>query len=240
MAAARWYDGTKIYRVAPNFVTQFGGNADNKPPIKGLEKPPASEFLNPALGAVADADRAALDAALSAANADRKDEDKLPSFASLLWDPYQVKASYAAGWPLGQKEGNSFLIHCRGTVSVPHYDPPDTGTGTELSVITGEASRNLDAAYGVVGRVIDGLQHLIDLPPGDDGGFYANKARNIPIASLRPATSLPEADRPAYQYLDSTSVVVVQAMQAHSKVTGQWRDSICAYPMLVRRTPPGE
>lgn len=48
-AAARWWDGTKIYRVAKDFVTQFGGNPDNKTVPKNLETVPESDYFNTAL-----------------------------------------------------------------------------------------------------------------------------------------------------------------------------------------------
>ena len=67
-AAQRWWDGTKIYRVAKNFVTQFGGNPDNKQVPKNLETVPESDYFNSALGAKRDTDRAALDAAVAYSN----------------------------------------------------------------------------------------------------------------------------------------------------------------------------
>ena len=68
MAQARWWDGTKIYRVAKDFVTQFGGNPDNKAVPKSLETVPEREYFNAALGSKRDADSKALKAAVDYSN----------------------------------------------------------------------------------------------------------------------------------------------------------------------------
>ena len=65
LAGSHWWDGTKIYRVAKDFVTQFGGNPDAQTVPKTLETVPESEYFNAALGARRDADMAALDAAVA-------------------------------------------------------------------------------------------------------------------------------------------------------------------------------
>ncbi len=218
-AKTRWWDGTKIYRVAKDFVTQFGGNPDAKTLPKGLEKVPESEYFNAALGVKRDADMAALQAAVDYSNEYQGTEIR-PLMTMIYENGGAQKVGFGSGWPIGSKtidgETKYFPLTCRGSLSPAHYDPPDAGTGAEISVITGEAARSLDTTFGMVGRVIDGLEHLQKLPLGTGpGGFYADKSEHIKIASIRLASELPLADQPAYEYLASYSPALLQYIEAH-------------------------
>ncbi|QJB69608.1 peptidylprolyl isomerase [Parasphingorhabdus halotolerans] len=219
LAQNRWWDGTKIYRVAKDFVTQFGGNPDGKALPKNLETVPESEYFNAALGARSDTDMQALDAAVAYANAYQKTDIK-PLMKIIYENTGASKVGFGAGWPIGSKtidgEMKYFPITCRGSLSPAHYDPPDAGSGAEISVVTGEAARSLDTTFGMVGRVIDGLEHLVNLPPGDAaGGFYASNSSHIPITSIRLASELPLAEQPRYEYLASYSPSLLQYIAAH-------------------------
>ena len=67
-AKKRWWDGTKIYRVAKDFVTQFGGNPLAKKLPGGLETVPESEYFSAALGIKRKAESDALKAAVDYSN----------------------------------------------------------------------------------------------------------------------------------------------------------------------------
>jgi peptidylprolyl isomerase len=216
LAASDWWDGTKIYRVAKNFVTQFGGNPDIKKMPENLETVPESEYYNAALGARRDVDMAALKAAVDYSN--QYQGSKIQPLMQMIYENGgATEVGFGGGWPIGSDtDGKAFPITCRGSLSPAHYDPPDTGSGTEMSVITGEAARNLDTTFGMVGRVIDGLEHLTNLPLGTaPGGFYDDKSQYIEIESIRLASSLPLADQPAYEYLASYSPSLLQYIEAH-------------------------
>ena len=234
LARIHWWDGTKIYRVAKDFVTQFGGNPDSKTPPKGLETVPESEYFNAALGAKRDADMAALTAAVDYSNQYQGTEIE-PLMKMIYENTGAQKVGFGGGWPIGSKtvdgETRYYPLTCRGSLSPAHYDPPDTGSGAEMSVITGEAARSLDTTFGMVGRVIDGLEHLHNLPLGTDpGGFYADKSQYIPIRSIRPASELPLADQPAYEYLASYSPALMQYIAAHGGY-----GNICTVPVPIRK-----
>ncbi|MEH6790963.1 peptidylprolyl isomerase [Parasphingorhabdus sp.] len=234
LAGSHWWDGTKIYRVAKDFVTQFGGNPDSKSPPKTLETVPESEYYNAALGTRRDADMAALDAAVAYSNQYQGTEIR-PLMKMIYENTGAQKVGFGGGWPIGSQtidgEAKYYPLTCRGALSPAHYDPPDTGSGTEMSVITGEAARNLDTTFGMVGRVIDGLEHLQDLPLGTDpGGFYADKAEHVPIRSIRPALELPLADQPRYEYLASYSPAILQYIEAHGGY-----GNICTVPVPIRK-----
>jgi len=230
LAGTRWWDGTRIYRVARDFVTQFGGNPDGKTLPKGLETVPESEYYNAALGARRDADMAALKAAVDYSNQYQGSE--IQPLMKIIYESYGAKVGFGGGWPIGSdKQGKAYPLTCRGSLSPAHYDPPDTGSGSEMSVITGEAARSLDTTFGMVGRVIDGLEHLQNLPLGTDpGGFYADKAQHIPIRSIRLASELPLAQQPAYEYLASYSPALLQYISAHGGY-----GNICTVPVPIRK-----
>ncbi|PHR21713.1 MAG: peptidylprolyl isomerase [Sphingopyxis sp.] len=234
LARNRWWDGTKIYRVAKDFVTQFGGNPDAKAPPKTLETVPESEYYNASLGAKRDTDMAALKAAVEYSNQYQGTVIR-PLMKMIYENGGAQTVGFGGGWPIGSKtvdgEMKFYPLTCRGSLSPAHYDPPDTGSGTEMSIITGEAARSLDTTFGMVGRVIDGLEHLQNLPLGtDSGGFYADKSQHIPIESIRMASELPLAEQPAYEYLASYSPTLLEYIEAHGGY-----GNICTVPVPVRK-----
>ena len=229
LAAARWWDGTKIYRVAKDFVTQFGGQPDNKALPESLETVPESDYFNAALGEKRDADMAALDAAVEYSNEYQRTE--IRPLMKIIYENYGSTVGFGGGWPIGTQDGKAFPLTCRGSLSPAHYDPPDAGTGAEISIVTGEEARGLDMTFGMVGRVIDGLEHLINLPLGTGaGGFYTDKSQHIPITSIQLASELPAAEQPRYEYLASYSPALLQYIDAHD-VWG----NICTVPVPIRK-----
>ena len=229
LAAAHWWGGTKIYRVAKDFVTQFGGNPDNKSLPKNLETVPESDYFNAALGAKRDTDMAALNAAVQYSKAHQG--TKIRPLMKMIYESYGSKVGFGGGWPIGSQDGKTFPITCRGALSPAHYDPPDAGSGSEISIVTAEAARSLDMTFGMVGRVIDGLEYVTNLPPGTAaGGFYANKAEYIPITSIRLASELPVAEQPRYEYLASYSPAMLQYISARGGY-----GNICTVPVPIRK-----
>lgn len=228
LAAAKWWDGTKIYRVAPKFVTQFGGNPDGKIKPKSLENVAESEYFNVAIGAKRNADMTALEKARVYSN--EHDGTDTPTLMTIIYENFGAEVGFGGGWPIGSKDGRTYALACKGTLSPAHYDPPDTGSGTELSVVTGEEARGLDTKFGNIGRVIDGIDYLINLPEGDKatGGFYKNKIDYIPIKSVRLASELPLDQQPNYKYLASTSPYLLQYIKAHGGY-----GNICTVPVPI-------
>ena len=97
-------------------------------------------------------------------------------------------------------------IHCYATVGVARDLSPDTGTGAELYAVIGHAPRHLDRNIALVGRVIEGIEHLSSLPRGTGAaGVYESEAEHTPIVSVRLASELPPIERPRFEYLASDS-----------------------------------
>jgi len=119
-----------------------------------------------------------------------------------------ASSSLTAVWP----------VHCYGMVGVGRNYSPDTGSGAELYTVIGHAPRHLDRNIALVGRIVEGMEHLSSLPRGTGAlGFYsADEAdKRTPIQSIQVASDLPEAERPLFEYLatDSSSF----AKYAHAR-----------------------
>jgi hypothetical protein len=119
---------------------------------------------------------------------------------------------------------------------------PDTGTGAELYTVIGHAPRHLDRNIALVGRVIEGIEHLSSLPRGTGAlGFYEKEEERVPIISVRIASDM-ETDKlfPAYEYLSTESA----SFAAYADARANRRDpffnvpaggaDICNIPVPVR------
>jgi peptidylprolyl isomerase len=52
---------------------------------------------------------------------------------------------------------------------------------------------------------VDGIDRLSSLPRGTEAlGFYKDKAQFVPISRIRLASDMPAADRPSYEYMDTS------------------------------------
>ncbi len=95
------------------------------------------------------------------------------------------------------------MIHCAGTFAFARDNDADTAT-TEFYIVIGEAPRRLDRNLTAFGRVIDGMAYIQKLERGDpsvDNGVIADKAKQDAIVSMRLASDIPEAQRPAYEVM---------------------------------------
>jgi peptidylprolyl isomerase len=197
--------------VVDNWVAQWGDGEDDeakaKPLPEGLRAVPESEYvvstnrvLPVALGWKGMLDR-------DSPNPSIAEGHVLFRSSSLEWGLYET---YFEGFPvagLGHNHGaDGWPIHCYASVGVARDLSPNTGTGSELYAVIGHAPRQLDRNIAVVGRVIEGIEHLSTLPRGKgDGGRYDDPALRVPIVSVRLGDELPEAERPRFEYLASDS-----------------------------------
>lgn len=221
LAAAHWWDGTSVNRVQDNYVAQWGDATERKP-------------LPAQLNATSAGDYTVNSAALPGA-------ERTPGPA----DVYAPATFFYRGWPIGaegQGEGTAWPVHCYGMVGVGRNVSPDAGTGAELYAVIGHAPRHLDRNNALVGRVIEGIEHLSSLPRGTVGlGFYAQAAQRVPIARIRLARELPPAEQPAFAYLSTRSA----SWARYAAARANRRDSffvqpagavdICNLPVPIRR-----
>jgi peptidylprolyl isomerase len=182
LARSGYWNGATVYRVQDNYVAQWGLNESDKPWPAGVNPKPPAEYVRPLRG-------------LSIKPLGNP-------------DPYAPAAGFADGWPVGYspKAGWATLAHCYGSVGVGRDLAPDTGSGGELYAVIGHGPRQLDRNIALVGRVVEGIDRFSTLPRGPAPlGMYADKKQDVPIASIRLASDMPVAGRPAYQVMDTAS-----------------------------------
>ncbi|MEO0062939.1 MAG: hypothetical protein RLZZ08_1499 [Pseudomonadota bacterium] len=232
LAKAHWWDGTTVYRVVDNWVAQWGDGEDDKAKAKALPVGVVSP--------VADYETTLDTRTFSGTN--------VPARAEGRSDPYADETRFFLGWPVASNKGSprAWPVHCYGSVGVARDLAPDTGTGAELYAVIGHAPRALDRNIAVVGRVIEGIEHLSTLPRGKgDAGVYDNAALKVPILSVRPGNEL--SDPPRFEYLASDSAsfaryVAVRANRSDSfyRVPAGGVD-ICNVQVPIRRVAaPGK
>lgn len=220
LAAARWWDGTSVYRVQDNYVVQWGDVTEEKAPTEGLKAVSESEYSV--------SGHLTLLTELDAPDGQRM-------------DPYAPFAGWDEGWPLAGDDQRIWPVHCYGMVGVAR-DLESTGTGSDLYVVIGQAPRQLDRNIALVGRVIEGVEHLSSLPRGKgELGFYDDDEaeRRVPILSVRIGAEA--LDLPRFEYLSTESDSF--AAYAHSRANRQDEFykvpaggvDICNVPVPIRR-----
>jgi peptidylprolyl isomerase len=250
LAAAHWWDGTAIVRVQDNYVTQWG---DPDGDVAGKAKPlpdalvsvPESEYQTPIdFQAIASLPMGAW----------FPDPNVTPIGGK---DNYSAEIAFSNGWPIAlsmawpksQKaiskimQKNSILAwptHCYGMVGVGRNLSPDTGTGAELYTVIGHAPRHLDRNIALVGRIIEGMEHMSSLPRGTgDLGFYKTPEERTAILSVRLGNEV--KGLPAYEYLDTQSKSFAKYADARANrrdpffIKPAGGADICNIPVPVRR-----
>ena len=220
LAKGGWWSGAAIYRVQDNYVAQWGNNESTKPLPQGVVAKPPAEYHRALKGL---------------------------AIRPLGYpDPYAPSAGFAGGWPVAYdaKAGTANLTHCYGYVGVGRDLSPDTGTGGELYAVIGHAPRHLDRNIAVMGRVIEGIDRMSSLPRGTEAlGFYKEEAQHIPISSVRLASEIPQAERPAFQYMDTQSATFAAYLKARANrkddffIRPAGGVDLCNVNVPVRRRP---
>jgi cyclophilin family peptidyl-prolyl cis-trans isomerase len=250
LAAAKFWDGTSVNRVQDNYVVQWGDASEKKALPEGLAVVPESEYVQRYKDIMLKG-REIEDLGLYFVKA-KGDEPKL--FGEHLAgksDAYGGNVWFHRGWPFGvgsdarkdeifPTEYWAWPTHCYGMVGVGRNLSPDTGTGAELYTVIGHAPRHLDRNIALVGRVIEGIEHLSSLPRGTGAlGFYESAAERTPIMSVRIGNDA--SDLPAFEYLSTESA----SFAAYADARANRRDpffnvpaggaDICNIPVPVRR-----
>lgn len=218
LARAHWWDGTSVYRVQDNYVSQWGDRTEKKPLPPGLQ-PTTEDYSLPAKGVAI---------------------TRMPSR-----DAYAPVTGFWKGWPVAGDGKSAWLPHCYGMVGVGRNLSPDAGTGAELYAVIGHAPRHLDRNIALVGRVVEGMDALSALPRGTEGlGVYGPAQEPTGITSVRLASELPAADRPHFVQLDTAgpSFLRYAAARANRKdaffnIPAGGAD-ICNIPVPVKRSAP--
>jgi cyclophilin family peptidyl-prolyl cis-trans isomerase len=233
LAAAKFWDGTSVNRVQDNYVVQWGDATEKKALPEGLAVVSESEYVaKPSRRAPLSSTEGKVAAVLLKAQVGRD--------ALVRVNDYGV-AQPLIGWPIAFDGINDFWpTHCYGMVGVGRNLSPDTGTGAELYTVIGHAPRHLDRNIALVGRVIEGMEHLSSLPRGTGAlGFYEKEEERVPILSARIGNDV--KDVPAFEYLSTEST----SFAAYADARANRRDpffnvpaggaDICNIPVPVRR-----
>jgi cyclophilin family peptidyl-prolyl cis-trans isomerase len=264
LARARWWDGLAIVRVQDNYVTQWG-DPDGEDAAKaralpvGLRVMAENEYVVPQMVAV---ETGILDETVSfwrqfydlfqsregmqqfMGPDGQLTSRRMPVFG---WDNYGGSFHFFRGWPLSMtaREGapsNYAPVHCYGMVGVGRNLSPDTGTGAALYTVIGHAPRHLDRNIALVGRVIEGMEHLSSLPRGTGPlGFYESAEERTGITSIRLASELPAGEQPSFEYLSTTSETFARYAEARANRRDPFFNvpvggaDVCNIPVPVRR-----
>ena len=216
LATLHWWDGTSVYRVQENWVTQWGDETERKPLPAGMTEQPPAEFE---IAGFAPAQRLTKP------------------------DSYSTASGITAdGWPVATDGKAAWLTHCYGMVGVARDALPSTGSGATLFTPIGQSARRLDRNYTVVGRIVEGMQYLSALPRSEAAmGMYATAAERVPIVSVRLASEIPAAARPHFQYRAADNVRFAAAIRRRENpdapMVSLGGAAVCDVLPAVRRAP---
>jgi len=247
LARAEWYDGTTVNRVQDNYVVQWGDPNYDNPEAGGEAKAlPANLAAVPENEYSARLDEPAI--AKIRTYFETTASRVAPSDPTTLYraDPYARAHAFFDGWPIAMTDDEpvAWPVHCYGMVGVGRGYSPDTGSGAELYTVIGHAPRHLDRNIALVGRVVEGMEHLSSLPRGSGAlGFYtAGEAdKRTPIVSVRVASDLPDSERPAFEYLSTEGETFARYAEARANrrdpffIHPAGGADICNIPVPVRR-----
>jgi cyclophilin family peptidyl-prolyl cis-trans isomerase len=257
LAAAHFWDGTAIVRVQDNYVTQWG-DPDGEDSVKAKKLPDGlvsvleSEYslttaqkdalkvdvnvtgtLSTAIGN--DDDFKATGFRIAKNPQDRNWQDRL--------DVYGWPTAFAKGWPVSADPSTAWPTHCYGMVGVGRNLSPDTGTGAELYTVIGHAPRHLDRNIALVGRIIEGMEHMSSLPRGTGAlGFYEKPEERTAILSVSLMSEMGnDKTLPTYEYLSTESASFAKYADARTNrrdpffIKPAGGADICNIPVPVRR-----
>jgi peptidylprolyl isomerase len=200
LTRAKFFDGLPVARVQDNFVTQWG-DVDKTRPIEA-------------------ATRKLPDETVIAWNRD------LPIVKLPDADGYAPEAGWLDHFPVGverKPSGQVWMTHCYGTLGVGREDWPDTGSGSELYVVIGQAPRQLDRNIVVAGRALRGMELLASLPRGTGPlGFYEKPEQRTPLTRARIAADVPESERSAIEVLRTDTALFAKYVESRRNRRDTW------------------
>ena len=220
LAKQGYWDGLAILRSQDNYVVQWGDPAaeEEKPRSLGEAKTrlPA-EFA--------------------------RKSDGLP-FAPLKdGDIYAPQVGWSGGFPVARdpNTGQAWLTHCYAMIGAGRGNEADSSNGAELYVVIGHAPRHLDRNITLVGRVLQGMEHLSVLPRGTGPlGFYEKPEQRVAITSIKLASELPAAQRVPLEVFRTDTPAFERLVEARRNRREEWfldpvgHVELCNVPIPVR------
>jgi cyclophilin family peptidyl-prolyl cis-trans isomerase len=215
-----YFDGLAIIRAQDNWVVQWGepDGIPNPRPIKTAKPTLKAEFTVPI--------------------ENDKHFTRLPDA-----DGYAPQVGHSDSFPVGHdpKKGQAWLAHCYGMVGVGRDSDADSGGGTSLYAVIGQAPRMLDRNITVVGRIVSGMPMLSTAPRGTGPmGFYNNPSQFVPIASIKVAADVSEDERSKIEVMRTDAPIYQAVVEAQRNRGGPWTKvaagyiDLCSAPIPVR------
>ena len=204
LAREHYYDGLAIVRSQDNYVVQWADPAAEKPEqarkIQHAQKTLPAEFER---------------------SLDRKILfTRLPD-----GDVYAPEVGFSSGFPVARdpRSGRMWLVHGYGMVGAGRDVDPNSGGGTELYVVIGQAPRHLDRNVTLLGRVVQGMPLLSALPRGTGAmGFYEQAEQRVPIKSIRVAADMPAAERSVLEVMRTDTPVFQKLIESRRNRREEW------------------
>ena len=224
LAHEHYWDGLAILRVQDNFVTQWGD------PEAETDHPTHKRSIGSAKATVP-------------AEFERNISASLPFTRLPDGDVYAPQVGFSGGFPVARdpEAGKTWLAHCYGMVGAGRDNAPDSGPGTELYAVIGQAPRQLDRNIAVVGRVVQGMELLAALPRGTGAmGFYDKPPQRTPILRVRLASDVPAAQRMNLQVLRTDTPTFNALIESRRNRSDAWylhkagKIDLCNVPLPVR------
>jgi peptidylprolyl isomerase len=221
LARERYFDGLAIVRAQDNYVVQWA-DPDGKRPVGTAHRTLAAEFERPLRG-------------LSLT--------RLPDP-----DTYAPEVGFVDDFPVAADPGTgrAWLVHCYGMVGAGRENDVDSGGGTELYVVIGQAPRHLDRNVTLLGRVVAGMELLSVMPRGSGPlGRYERPQQYVPLTSLRVAADVPAAQRTNLEVLRTDTPTFLAYLEARRNRHEEWfkvpagRVDVCNVPVPVRPAASG-
>jgi peptidylprolyl isomerase len=216
LVRGHYFDGLAIMRAQDNYVVQWG-DADGKKPIGEAQRTLAAEFERPLRGLTL---------------------TKLPDP-----DTYAPEVGFVEDFPAAADPatGRAWAVHCYGMLGAGRDNDVDSGGGTELYVVIGQAPRHLDRNVTLLGRVVQGMELLAATPRGSGAmGFYEHPEQRVPIRSLQLASEVPAAQRTQLEVLRTDTPTFLAYVAARRNRLEEWfkvpagRVDVCNIPIPAR------
>ncbi|KZN32691.1 hypothetical protein N474_24880 [Pseudoalteromonas luteoviolacea CPMOR-2] len=210
LAREQFYNGLSVYRFVEGFVAQGGDHTDTKVPKEGKKR---------------------LDAELSL-----KTNKALPITALDGSDGYAIRTGFLDGFAVGQNSPatKTWMTHCAGTFAMARGNGINSG-GTEF-YITLSPQRYLDRNITVFGRVLEGMEHVLQLQRTPTEGRVFN-----PIASVDVLIDIAQEDNTQFEVFDTDTALFEELIAARTnrpepwfKFTPNYAD-VCSISVPTRR-----
>jgi peptidylprolyl isomerase len=214
----KYFDGSFVIRSQDNYVVQWA-----RPEEDERAKAMAKVKLKPEFA--------------------RPIEAKL-AFTRLAYpDTYAPEVGFSGGFPVARdpKRGETWLVHCYGSVGVGRDNAADSGNGSELYAVIGQSPRNLDRNITLVGRVVQGIELFSVMPRGKAAlGFYEKPSEWIGIRAIRVAADVPAAERTNLEALRTDGATFKAWVESRANRREAWfhepvgRVGVCNVALPVR------